>query len=91
MKNQETAGIWSHKIFQMIANSPGLPRSLWRAVIIAPAGMIFLLGWDAVCALLIARHARVLLENELLLYITIKAGFFIVVAMVITACRSWRR
>ena len=74
----------------MIVNSTYLPVPLWRAVALALAGTLFLLGWDAVCALLIAHHARFLLDNELLLYLIVKASFVIAVVMVISICRSWR-
>ncbi len=90
-KNRELAGRERRKIFQMIADSMRLPKPLWRALAVALAGMFFLLVWDAVGALFIARHAPAMLGNELLLYITIKAGFVIVIAALITTSRSWRR
>lgn len=67
------------------------PGPLWRAIAVALAAPIVLLAWDTANALMIARHARFLLDDELPLYLVIKAGFVVVLILFVTARRAWRR
>ena len=75
----------------MMAEVLPRPAPLWRAIAIALVAPMFLLAWDTSSAVLILRHARFLLADELSLYLAIKAGFVVVLALLVTLGRAWRR
>ncbi|MFZ8488534.1 hypothetical protein ACO1MQ_13915, partial [Staphylococcus aureus] len=69
---------------------PVRPR-LWLALLLAVTAPLSLLAWDAVSALVIARWAPSVLADEQTLYVIIKAGFVVALALLITICGGWRR
>lgn len=75
----------------MTVVTPPRPGPLWRAFGLGLAAPLFLLTWDTGSAVAITRHARFLLGDELSLYLIIKSGFVIVLALLITAFGAWRR
>jgi membrane protease YdiL (CAAX protease family) len=66
------------------------PRRLWRELGVALTATFFLLGWDVVGALVVMQLDCTLMNDELRFYVTVKAGFLLVLGVIVTLFRSWR-